>query len=91
MFEYSDPAYPDRPALAEILLRSIRSSNQEIQAESLALMEKVLEIWPVSADHLNHVNIASELLLAKESTLSGETVQDTRRRLEKILSLLGRS
>ena len=91
LFEYSDPAYPDRPALAEILLRSIRSSNQEIQAESLALMEKVLEIWPESADHLNHVNIASELLLAKESTLSGETVQDTRRRLEKILSLLGRS
>ena len=91
LFEFSDPANPERPALAEVLYRSIRSSNPAIQAEALALIEKVLDIWPASAEHLKNANIVAELVSANESTLSGETVQDTQKRIEKILNVLNKA
>ena len=87
LFEFKDPK-PNSFSFADVLSRSLSSSDQEIRAEALALIEKVLELWPDSAEHLNQVGIAAKLNLAKASHVSGETLQDTHGRLDRLSAIL---
>jgi hypothetical protein len=73
---------------AEVLCRSLNSSDQEIRAEALALAEKVLELWPDSAQHLNKIDFEQKMNSAKESHVSGETLEDTKNRIDRLAALL---
>jgi hypothetical protein len=44
--------------LAGVLSRSLTAKDRDVQAEALALLEKVIDIWPESVDHLNKAGIA---------------------------------
>jgi hypothetical protein len=80
----------ESPNLADVLSRSLTARDQGVQDEALALIEKVIDIWPDSVDHLNQAGIATILDSRKEVKLDGER-DETQQRIIRILAALKKS
>jgi hypothetical protein len=76
--------------LADVLSKSLISRDQAIQDEALTLIEKVIDIWPESVDHLNKAGIAAILDNKRGLKLDGESAE-TQQKVIRILAALNKS
>ena len=73
--------------LADVLSRSLSCIDQAVQDEALALIEKVIDIWPESIDHLKKAGIAAILDNRKGLKLDGER-DEIQQKVVRILAAL---